>query len=418
MSIVSLSPLFLLSWACFKLAAMSGDRTEPSRTPWLVAGAVLAAAGAYVYLNRKDCAFGGKTDRHEEIKKIMSRRPALKEQKFRLSGLRIYPIKSCKGVPVDRLQMDSLGPVHDRRFLIINGATGTQVTQRDNTSLALVQPRLDLENNRLILSCGSNMETSVAVPIKVSPNETQSEKRFTVTIWRVPIDTIDCGNAVSSWLTECLNKGSKRVKQVPYRLVRLGEHSYRDTNRYDTKWHNCYSDDDRAAFSDCSQYLVTFTKSLEYLQQCLPPNTIEDMGRFRPNIILESHIPFEEDWISTMEVLPRSAAATTKPVELRVNKGCHRCVMCTINQETGNRTPKMQPLNLLREFRLAKDDRFENAPCFGLNTSAMAGCQGELHVGDTVIVKQQVVTRMLDAVPVQNHSVAKRNSNGAKEKKG
>ena len=85
--------------------------------------------------------------------------------------------------------------------------------------------------------------------------------------------------------------------------------------------------------------------------------------------------------------------------------------MCTINQETGERTAHNEPLSLLREFRVAKDKRFENSPSFGLNVSRVPrGTKGEdigsleFCLGDEVWVTKEVSTNMQICVPVQDHS--------------
>ncbi|HYP17196.1 MAG TPA: MOSC N-terminal beta barrel domain-containing protein, partial [Opitutus sp.] len=39
---------------------------------------------------------------------------------MRLAGLFIYPVKSLRGVPVASAEVDALGLVGDRRFLIVD----------------------------------------------------------------------------------------------------------------------------------------------------------------------------------------------------------------------------------------------------------------------------------------------------------
>ena len=389
------------------------EKAKDWRRGAVVAAGVAAVAGAVYYYYWGRSSRGRKRD-HSAVRKIMATRPSQSEQRFDIVGLYVYPVKSMKGVALETSGFDHLGLKNDRRFCVINAATGNLVTQRDNRLMALVRLVLDGQKGTLQFRFGEPEAQSPAVPLNAG---TTGGLARTVTIWRVPIPCVDCGDDISKWLTKSLNKGSKRAKDVPYRLVRLAPGSFRDTNKYDTKWGTAYSKEDRAGFSDCSQYLVTFTKSLAYLDECLPPNTIESMRRFRPNIVLQSHVPFEEDWISRMRVVPKQGVGRRPPIELKVNKGCHRCTMCTINQETGERTAHNQPLNLLREFRVAKDGRFENSPSFGLNVSRVPlgavgdgdgvdedGASLKFSVGDAVVVTRQVFTNMQDCVPVQNHS--------------
>ena len=47
----------------------------------------------------------------------------------------VYPVKSCRGIALDRAEVEARGLRHDRRWMIVD-AGGTFVTQR-------TEPRLD-----------------------------------------------------------------------------------------------------------------------------------------------------------------------------------------------------------------------------------------------------------------------------------
>ena len=58
-----------------------------------------------------------------------------------LTGLFLYPIKSCRGIPVDQWDVDEFGLRYDRRFMLVDQA-GEFMTQRDHPRLALVSPAI------------------------------------------------------------------------------------------------------------------------------------------------------------------------------------------------------------------------------------------------------------------------------------
>ena len=61
---------------------------------------------------------------------------------MRVASLHIYPVKSLRGLSVQSAQLDSLGLVGDRRFLVVEGA-GVFLTQRTVPRMALVGAFLD-----------------------------------------------------------------------------------------------------------------------------------------------------------------------------------------------------------------------------------------------------------------------------------
>jgi uncharacterized protein YcbX len=94
------------------------------------------------------------------------------------------------------------------------------------------------------------------------------------------------------------------------------------------------------------------------------------MDRFRPNIVVETERPFEEDeW--------RNYQIGTIPFEHV--KPCSRCVFTTIDQSTGMRNA--EPLKTLATFR-----KKENKTYFGQN--AIAKSFGEtVKCGDAISIE-------------------------------
>jgi uncharacterized protein YcbX len=62
-----------------------------------------------------------------------------------ISGLYVYPVKSCKGPYTHTAQLTPRGLWRDREWMIVeaNGDSGRFITQRELPRLALVEAGLD-----------------------------------------------------------------------------------------------------------------------------------------------------------------------------------------------------------------------------------------------------------------------------------
>ena len=120
--------------------------------------------------------------------------------------------------------------------------------------------------------------------------------------------------------------------------------------------------------------LVTTTASLGALNDRLlesgSPEGPLPMTRFRPNVVLSDVSPWAEDaWIG--------GRIRIGGLVFRVTEACERCVITTIDQETGERG--REPLRVLARFR-----NIDQGLLFGVYLAAEV--PGRLAVGDTVEV--------------------------------
>lgn len=124
------------------------------------------------------------------------------------------------------------------------------------------------------------------------------------------------------------------------------------------------------SFSDGYPYLVIGTASLDELNRRMASPI--GMDRFRPNFVVETERPFEEDeW--------RNYRIGELPFEHV--KPCSRCVFTTIDQETGTRSA--EPLKTLASFR-----NKDNKTYFGQNTIAKSFGQF-VHCGNAITVESR-----------------------------
>lgn len=138
---------------------------------------------------------------------------------------------------------------------------------------------------------------------------------------------------------------------------------------------------DIVSFADGYPLLAISTASVAEVSRRMEADLPFD--RFRPNILIENDIPFEED---------RWGSLTIGEQRFRVTKPCARCVIPTIDQSTGTKTGK-EPSATLAAFRKASEvypDSFEDLGCspndvlFGINI-VPEGDLKAVSIGDEVV---------------------------------
>ena len=97
---------------------------------------------------------------------------------------------------------------------------------------------------------------------------------------------------------------------------------------------------DHHYFADECPILLTNTASLDHLNDKL--SHVIDMRRFRPNIVIEGAGAFDEDTWKRIRI---------GDCEFDVVQKCKRCVMVTIDPDSGKKDPEQEPLRTLATFR-------------------------------------------------------------------
>lgn len=267
-----------------------------------------------------------------------------------ITALNIYPVKSCRGIALDRALITPTGFAHDREWLIVH-PNGQFVTQREEPRLALIQTALDSETLRLT---APGMGT-LAIPLKTDARGAAVE----VTIWRDRCAAFDAGAEATSWLTTFMGK--------PFRLVRFDSARKRASDVVWTRGVEALNQ-----FADAFAWLIISQASLtdlnSRLERPLP------MNRFRPNIVVDGLPAYGEDDVHQF---------SADEITLRVVKGCTRCAIPTTNQATGEREGD-EPLRTLRSYRFSRELK---GVLFGQNSILIAGAGRQLAVGQQLEVE-------------------------------
>jgi uncharacterized protein YcbX len=259
-----------------------------------------------------------------------------------ISALTIYPLKGGRGIPLEEVELDRLGPRDDRRWMVVD-ADDALVTQREVSRLCQVAARPD--------ETGLRLNAPYAPPLSVPTPGPEGPTRR-VRVWDDRVAALDAGDAAAEWFTNFLSLRS--------RLVFCPESTDRRTDPdYDTIG-------GAVGFADGFPILLASEASLEALNQRLA--TPLPMNRFRPNVVVRGTGPFAEDGWRRFEIGGLAFDAV---------KPCARCVVTTTDQDTGERG--QEPLRTMATFR-----KRGFGVMFGVNVVHRG--RGTLRVGDRVTV--------------------------------
>lgn len=266
---------------------------------------------------------------------------------MQLTGLFIYPIKACAGIALAQADVVQRGLAHDRRYMLVDRA-GTFVTQRTLPQLCRVATALD--HTRIAVSATGRPELSL-------PLELRSGESFEPTPYQVWGSS---GWALrhpegSRWFSDYLDDDVS--------LVFMPDDERRAVNPARAR------PDDIVSFADGYPMLLISEASLDELNRRLDEPL--EMRRFRPNLVISGCEPHAEDGFSTLRI---------GEVSFRGVKRCDRCVVTTIDPDTGEKGK--EPLRTLAQYRLE-----DGKVWFGMNL--IHDGSGTLRLGDSVQVQGQ-----------------------------
>jgi len=269
-----------------------------------------------------------------------------------LAALHIYPVKSLRGLAVQSAQVDPLGCVGDRRFLVVNPG-GVFLTQRTLPRMALVGAFLD-DSTLTLRSEGFG-------DIRVRRKPDPQARLVSVRVWSSEgLRAEDCGEEAAAWLGGVLG--------AQCRLVRIGPAYERPVNPERAR------PGDLVGFADGYPFLAVSEGSLSDLNRRIGESGGQPvpMNRFRPSLVLGGCEPYSEDGWRRLRI---------GRIVFRAAGPCKRCIVTTTDQATGARG--VEPLRTLAGYRRNKDE--PTLVNFGQNLVHEVKV-GLLRVGDPVEV--------------------------------
>ena len=236
-----------------------------------------------------------------------------------LASLHLYPVKALRGLSPEAIQVDDLGAVGDRRFMVVDSA-GVFMTQRSLARMARVGAFY--ESGSLAL----RSEGLEDLRVRAAPDP--KARTRPVAVWKSEgLESEDCGDQASEWLTRALG--------MPCRLVRIGPGFRRPVTKA------AALPGDLVSFADAAPFLIAGTSSLDDLNARLVESGSEPvpMDRFRPNLVVGGSGAFEEDrWVRIRigEVVFRSLGPCARCV-VTDGERIDICLMLGAGQYLGRR---------------------------------------------------------------------------------
>jgi uncharacterized protein YcbX len=248
---------------------------------------------------------------------------------LRLSALYRYPLKSGKAEILQQIGLDKLGLDGDRRWMLVDEASGRFLTQRAVAKMSQIAALWNSTGGLTLSSAG-------CTPLDVALPGSDAELRG-VTLWRDTLRVPDAGDAAAAWVSDFIGKPTRLV-HIPLERARSTESGYG-------------LDDDQVAFADGYPLLMIGQASLDDLSQRI--GRPMEMLRFRPNLVIEGSDAFAEDGWKRLRI---------GDVEFRAVKPCSRCILTTIDPNTGERSADREPFATLETYR-----KTEKGAIFGQN---------------------------------------------------
>jgi uncharacterized protein len=267
---------------------------------------------------------------------------------LRLSEIWIYPIKSLGGIRLQSANVMEKGLQHDRRWMLID-SSNTFMTQRIYPTMALF--KLEIQDSTCLPARQgfkiSFRGDSIELPFIHSTIPTEIK----ASVWDDHVNTFEVSKSFSDWFSEKLGIDCKLVS-FPEKNSRPVDTQYKINN-------------ENVSLADGYPFLIIGQNSLNDLNKRLS-NPVP-MNRFRPNLVFTGGQPYVEDsW--KQFTIGKNKFAGVKP--------CSRCVLTTVDQQTGEKGK--EPLATLAKYR-----QRENKIYFGQNVLAID--QYEIHEGDEIV---------------------------------
>ena len=264
------------------------------------------------------------------------------ENQLVVQDIFIYPIKSLGGIRLEEAEVEERGFRFDRRWMLVD-EEGMFVTQRVYPQLALLKVKLGETGLAVFYKKDSKNRIEVPYDLATGPE-------LMVTIWDDQVLAKTVHPDLDDWFSEFLG--------FKVSLVVLPESTQRKVDpRYAVNGES-------VSFADGMPYLIIGQESLDDLNSRLEEPV--PMDRFRPNIVFSGGFAFQEDSLRKIKI---------GEVDFQIIKPCARCVLTTVNQETGEKGK--EPLKTLSVYRTVNSKVY-----FGQNMVALS--HGKVKIGDHI----------------------------------
>jgi len=238
------------------------------------------------------------------------------ELEYSVQDIYIYPIKSLGGIRLEAAEVEEKGFKYDRRWMLVD-ESGLFLSQR--TIFKLAQLHVKLINDIITVFKQDQQEERIVIPVAQ-----ETEQSIKVTVWDDEMDAKLVGTIYDDWFS--------RILSMKVRLVKMPDSTQRKVN-------SKYAiNDESVSFADGMPYLLIGQSSLDDINGRIEIPV--PMNRFRPNIVFSGGQAFSEDAWKRIVI---------GEITFQVVKPCPRCVMPTIDQNSGVKSK--EPMKTLATYR-------------------------------------------------------------------
>ncbi|XP_072745502.1 mitochondrial amidoxime-reducing component 1 [Anoplolepis gracilipes] len=301
-------------------------------------------------------------------KKQKSQSPTKWRKIGELSDIIVCPIKSLGAVRMTEMECTLLGLksgwLRDRTLVVID-LEGRFLTARQFPKMVNILP----EYSGSVLTLRAPGMMSISIDLAQFRGKT-----FRIAVWGQAVPGRDCGEEVARWLSRFLLQEDTGLRLVYYPLDR----PVREVRKRNENFFPLRSSKDNGAYPDETSYSLINEASLTDLNSRLdePVSTMN----FRMNFTVKGATAFEEDkwdWVKIGDVIFRNV------------RPCTRCILTTVNPETGTKSPTIEPLKTLKSYRQITDPQLRSAvgdsPVMGIHLG-LRSSNGRVRLGDPVYV--------------------------------
>ncbi|XP_069360661.1 mitochondrial amidoxime-reducing component 1-like isoform X2 [Maniola hyperantus] len=292
-----------------------------------------------------------------------------------LKDLYAYPIKSCGPIELTQAEVSILGLkdgwMRDRFLMVVDNKKNF-ITARAYPELLLVRPEIRTSPypDSVLTLKHADME-----PISVNLAEAKAlQSPQTAVVWGVPVPVYDCGWEASEWFSRLLNRSA-----VNFRLMYYASQESRPLRPLTNQVYK-FTKNDTGALPDEVPFNLINEASVQDLASRVSGCKVTPRN-FRPNFVLAGAKAYDEDNWKFVKIGQHV---------FEVIKPCFRCILTTIDPETGVRNEKAEPLETLKTYRQADDPAARrsagSSPQLGLQMALRTPPGGIVSINDRIYV--------------------------------
>lgn len=282
-------------------------------------------------------------------------------------SMRIYPIKSCRGIEVTNTRLRKTGLTLDRNWMFISKDDRKFMTIRGDSSMTLIDTNIVedavTKEQQLEISIHG---TDARVLVPAFPSRQWLEKNTklgTVEIWEQETDGWEYDDSINAPFSKFFSKPVALVYKGPTdRMVAVNGRK------------ELYGTETPHHFADVMSLQIASDASIKDLNRRLGAKNVDGVReltieRFRPNIIVKGRDdhPWEEDtWKRIRITTTLHEEEAIYRIDLDAVARCARCQVPNVNPDTAEKHPK-EPWDELMKFRrVDTGGPAKWKPCFGM----------------------------------------------------